>query len=172
MRHANRSSRLGVKTAHRKAMLRNLTLGLVEHGRIKTTIARAKRLRPFVEKIVTRLKDPTVANLRLAQAELANKGAVAAIAGTIAPKFKDRAGGYLRILRLATPRAGDCADMALIEWVEEGLVSAYNKDTSAKKKATKGAKKTSAKSKEKKADAVEAESEPTGKKSAKAAKKS
>ena len=137
MRHGNRSSRLGVKTGHRVAMLRNLTLGLVEHGRIKTTIARAKRLRPFVEKIVTRLKDPTVANLRLANSELANKAAVASIAGKIAPKFKDRAGGYLRIMRLATPRAGDCADMALIEWVEADLVSAYNQvESSAKKNAT------------------------------------
>jgi len=176
MRHANRSSRLGVKTAHRLAMLRNMTLGLVEHGRIKTTIARAKRLRPFVEKIVTRLKDPTVANLRLAHVALGNKACVATIAGNISPKFKDRAGGYLRIMRLATPRAGDCADMALIEWVEAGLVSAYNQESSAKKKSAKVAKrvtKTKATSaKAKKADSGEADAETSGKKSAKAAKKS
>src|SRR5438045_2502010 len=114
MRHLNRTRRLGVKKQHRVAMLRNLTLGLVEHGRIKTTVARAKSLRPFVEKIVTRLKDPSMANMRIALSDLANRDAVLSIAKDIAPIFKDRPGGYLRILKLAMPRAGDAADLALV----------------------------------------------------------
>ena len=172
MRHGNRSTRLGVKTGHRVAMLRNLTLGLIEHGRIKTTVARAKRLRPFVEKLVTRLKDPSVANLRLVNSELANRDATLAIARNIAPLFKDRAGGYLRILKLARPRAGDNADLALIEWVEESLVAAYQENKTVKapaKKSASKAKKAAAPSKKvKKEDGkVEAKKAPS-----KAAKKS
>jgi len=153
MRHRKKGLRLGVKTDHRLAMMRNMTLGLVEHGRIKTTVARAKRLRPFIEKLVTRLKDPSVANIRIANSKLSNRDATLRIAYEISPKFKDRAGGYTRILRLATPRAGDAADMALIEWVEESLVPAYSGMVSApKKKPAKkaGAKKSAAEKAEKK----------------------
>jgi large subunit ribosomal protein L17 len=154
--HRNRTSRLGVKTGHRTAMIRNLTLGLVEHGRIKTTVARAKRLRPFVERLVTRLKDPTVANLRLATAALNNRDAVLVIAKEIAPKFATRPGGYTRILKLAGARAGDAADMALIEWVEESLVGAYSEEKTAKKApAKKGAKAKAGKAKAAKAEKTE-----------------
>jgi large subunit ribosomal protein L17 len=144
MRHQKRRLKLGVKSDHRLAMMRNLTLGLVEHGRIKTTVARAKRLRPFIERLVTRLKDPTVANLRTANSKLSNRSAVLRIAQDIAPKFKDRAGGYTRIMKLAKPRAGDAADMALIEWVDESLVLAYSGMASAPKAKKKVAKKKSA----------------------------
>lgn len=151
MRHRKKGSKLGVKTDHRLAMMRNMTLGLVEHGRIKTTVARAKRLRPFIEKLVTRLKEPTVANLRVANQKLSNREATLRIAHEISPKFKDRAGGYTRILKLATPRAGDAADMALIEWVDESLVPAYSGMVSSPKK--KPAKKTDAIKKEAKTTA-------------------
>ena len=134
-------------------MLRNLALGLVEHGRIKTTLPRARRLRPFVEKMVTRLKDPTVANIRLVQAELANRDAVLAIAKTIAPKFANRPGGYTRILKLAGYRAGDAAEMALIEWVDESLVGAYSEA----EKAPKATKKKAAAKKSTKASGEKAE---------------
>jgi large subunit ribosomal protein L17 len=149
MRHGNKATRLGVKKQHRIAMLRNLTLGLVEHGRIKTTVTRAKYLRTFVEPLVTRLKEPTVANLRQAQSVLRNRDAVMVIAKTISPAFASRTGGYTRIMRLAQPRAGDAADMALIEWVDESLVNAYQEAPKAKKvaKAKKGAKKAPAKKK-------------------------
>ena len=148
MRHGNKATRLGVKKQHRIAMLRNLTLGLVEHGRIKTTVARAKYLRTFVEPLVTRLKEPTVANLRQAQSVLGNRDAVMVIAKTISPAFASRTGGYTRIMRLAQPRAGDAADMALIEWVDESLVNAYQEAPKAKvAKAKKGAKKAPAKKK-------------------------
>jgi len=150
MRHRKNSLRLGVKTDHRLAMLRNLTMSLVEHGRIKTTVARAKRLRPFVERIVTRLKDPSVANLRLANAKLANREVALKIAQEISPKFATRPGGYTRIMKLARPRMGDAADMALIEWVDESLVSAYSDVVKAKPKkkaASSKTKKTAAKKK-------------------------
>lgn len=133
MRHRKRSVRLGVKAPHRTAMLRNLTLGLLEHGRIRTTTARAKVLRPFVEKIVTRLKDPSIANLRQARSSLSHREAVLKIAKDISPKFKDRQGGYLRILKLASRRPGDNADMSLIEWVDDSLVAAYREVVPEKK---------------------------------------
>jgi large subunit ribosomal protein L17 len=148
MRHRKRTAKLGVKTDHRNAMLRNLTLGLLEHGRIKTTVARAKRLRPFVEKLVTCLKEPTVANLRLANSTLSNRAATLKIAHEISTVFKTRPGGYTRIMKLATPRVGDNADLALIEWVEESLVPAYSGMISpSKTKAKKGDSKKAAKGK-------------------------
>jgi large subunit ribosomal protein L17 len=151
-------------------MMRNLTLGLVEHGRIKTTLARAKRLRPFIEPIVTRLKDPTVANIRTVNSQLANRDATLRIAQEISPKFKDRTGGYTRILKLAKPRAGDAADMALIEWVDESLVAAYSGMVAAPK-AKKGAKKPAKKAAgEKKAKAPKAEKADGTKKKASTAK--
>jgi len=140
MRHRKRTAKLGVKTDHRKAMLRNLTLGLLEHGRIKTTIARAKRLRSFVEPLVNRLKDPSVANLRLANATLANRDAALKIAKEISPKFSTRPGGYTRIMRLANPRVGDNASLALIEGSDESLVPAYSEMVAPKGKADKKAK--------------------------------
>lgn len=144
MRHGKISTRLGVKSAHRTAMLRNLTRALVEHGRIKTTIARAKTLRPFVEKIVSRLKEPSVANIRLAVSSLSDRETALKIADSISPKFKDRNGGYLRIMRLAKPRVGDCADMALIEWVDESLVNFYQEQSEKSSAAKKPAKKKAA----------------------------
>ncbi|NCN40478.1 50S ribosomal protein L17 [bacterium] len=159
MRHRKKSLRLGVKTDHRLAMMRNLTMSLVEHGRIKTTVSRAKRLRPFVEKLVTRLKDPSLANLRIANAKLSNRDVALKIANEISPKFSDRPGGYTRIMRLATPRAGDAADMAFIEWTEESLVAAYSGMVAAPKKpAKKGAKKTAKKAGKKAAPKKAAES--------------
>jgi large subunit ribosomal protein L17 len=152
MRHRKKGLRLGVKTDHRLAMMRNLTLGLLEHGRIKTTVARAKRLRPFIEKLVTRLKNPSVANLRIANQKLSNREATLRIARDISPKFKDRSGGYTRILRLAKPRAGDAADMALIEWVDESLVPAYSGMISAPNPKKKSAKKAERKSSSPKAE--------------------
>lgn len=150
MRHGNRSARLGVKTSHRTEMIRNMALGLIEHGRIRTTVTRAKRLRPFIEKLVTRLKNPSVHNLRLAQSELRHRSAVLSIAKNISPKFMSRPGGYLRILKLATPRPGDAADMALIEWVDESLVAAYQEKpaTPAKKASKKSASEESGDSQE------------------------
>lgn len=163
MRHQMRSSRLGVKVQHRAAMLRNMTLGLVEHGRIKTTVTRAKALRPFVERIVTRLKDPSISNIRLVQRTLPHRDCVMTIAREIAPKFKDRNGGYLRIMRLASPRAGDAADMALIEWVEASLVKAYQEVVESKKSKAGGKKKKPAVKKSSESGDVESAKEKSAK---------
>jgi large subunit ribosomal protein L17 len=156
MRHGKVSSRLGVKADHRVAMLRNLTLGIIQHGRIRTTLARAKKLRPFLEPLVTRLKNPSVANIRIANERLANKEAVLALAQKVSVVFKDRPGGYLRILKLATPRAGDAADMALIEWSDESLVPFYSEG--AKKKAPSAKRKTVSKKAARKVKAKKADS--------------
>lgn len=155
MRHGNKATRLGVKKQHRIAMLRNLTLGLIEHGRIKTTVTRAKYLRTFVEPLVTRLKDPSVANVRVALSILANRNAVLTIAKTISPAFATRPGGYTRVMRLAQPRAGDAADMAFIEWVDEKLVREYQEAPKATAKAKKSAGKKAAPAKKKSAEAKE-----------------
>jgi large subunit ribosomal protein L17 len=180
MRHRKRTAKLGVKSDHRFAMMRNMTLGLLEHGRIKTTVARAKLLRTFIEPLVTRLKDPSLANIRLANQRLHNRDAALKIAREISPVFAKRPGGYTRILKLAGHRAGDAADMALIEWVEESLVPAYaevaspgakktaKKPTAAKKAA---GKKAASKSKKAAADGEAAtEAKPAKKKTASKAK--
>ena len=160
MRHRKRTAKLGVKTDHHKAMLRNLTLGLLEHGRIKTTVARAKRLRSFVEPLVTRLKNPSVSNIRLANSALANRAATLKIAKEISPKFSDRPGGYTRIMKLATPRVGDNASLALIEWSDESLVPAYAEMVAPKGKTEKKAKaKTEKKTDSKKKPSKKTETE-------------
>ena len=175
MRHRTKSRRLGVKTQHRMAMLRNLSAALVEHGRIRTTQARAKALRPFVEKMVTRLKDPTLADYRLAHKTLGSRTTVSKIAKDISPAFKDRAGGYTRIMKLAKPRVGDAADMALVEWVDEGLVKHYQqRKASVEATKAKAAKKASKKkTTTKKADDAgeEKAAKKTAKKTAKKATK-
>ena len=147
MRHKTLSRRLGVPTAHRISMLRNLSASVVQHGRIKTTTARAKSLRPFLEPIVTRLKDPSVHNIRQAASTLANRKVAQSIAHKISPVVKDRKGGYLRILKLAQPRTGDCADMSIIEWVDESLVPFYQELKTKTKAVAPKAKKAPAKKK-------------------------
>jgi large subunit ribosomal protein L17 len=164
MRHHKRRVRLGVKSPHRMAMIRNLTLGLIENGRIRTTVARAKLLRPFVEKLVTRLKDPTVANIRVAKSALPHRDAVIQIYQDIAPKFKDRPGGYLRILKLSNPRPGDNADLALIEWVDRSLVRAYSDMEKKSETPKKGSKATSKNSSKKKVAKSDSEAGGTAKK--------
>jgi large subunit ribosomal protein L17 len=171
MRHGKVTRNLGVKTGHRTAMLRNLAKGLVRDGRIRTTSARAKVLRSFVEKLVTRVKDPTVANIRLIYSELNDKPTVQSLVKDIAPTFKDRAGGYTRILKLAARRPGDNADMVLIEWcdealVEKGMAARFPEKVTAKKGAKKATKKAS-----KKEDAEGGEEKAEKKKPAKKTKK-
>lgn len=172
MRHLARSRRLGVKTGHRVALLRNLLRGLVRDGRIRTTVARAKVLRPYVEKIVTRLKDPTVANVRHVYALVNDRDAVYSLTHDVAPKFKTRTGGYLRILKLAQARPGDNADMALVEWVDEGLVEkGLEQRFAASTKLAKDAKKTAKKASAKKAKEAGDESAEDSKKAEKKSKK-
>ena len=118
MRHGNHKYKLGVKPQHRKALVQGLAMELIIHGKIRTTEIKAKAIKPFVEKLVTIAKTDTVANRRLAFTKLNNKEAVKALFDTVAPKFKQRPGGYTRILKLSEGRLGDGAREAYIAFVE------------------------------------------------------
>jgi len=127
MRHRKHNHQLGVKSAHRVSLVANLSCSLIEHGRIKTTLAKARALRPAVEKLITLAKkahgsEDSARKMhfrRLAIARLRNKKAVAKLFDELVSQFVSRKGGYTRIYKLALPRLGDAADMALIEFVEE-----------------------------------------------------
>ena len=117
MRHAVRGKRLGRTTSHRLAMFRNQLASLVEHGRIKTTLVKAKELRPIAEKLITQGRRGTVHARRLAGRWLLSRTVIKKLFENIAPRFADRPGGYLRIVKLG-PRQGDNAEMAIIEFVD------------------------------------------------------
>lgn len=117
MRHRARVSTFGRKTGPRKALIRGLVTSLVEHGRIKTTLAKAKELRRHAEKAVTLGKKQTLHAQRLLLSRYPNEKTVATIMKDLAPRFKTREGGYTRILKLGG-RPGDNAEMAFIEWVD------------------------------------------------------
>ncbi len=118
MRHNRHKNKLNVTPAHRKSLIRNLCIELIDHGRIKTTHAKSKALKSSVEKLVTIAKEDTVANRRLVFKKINNKPAVTKLFAEIAPKFKTRPGGYTRITKLAEGRVGDCAKMSYISFVE------------------------------------------------------
>jgi len=118
MRHRKRTLKLGRTTDHREAMLANMTCSLIKHNRIKTTLAKAKALRPYAEKMVTLGKKGSLHDRRIAIARLDGKvDEVQKLFAEIAPRFKDREGGYTRILKIG-PRESDASYMAYIEWVE------------------------------------------------------
>jgi large subunit ribosomal protein L17 len=118
MRHRKRSiSKLGRDTSHRESMLANLVASLIEHRRIRTTLHKAKAARSVAEKLVTLGKRGDLHARRLAIARLHKEDSVRELFSTIAPAFKDRAGGYTRILKLGR-RTSDAAEMALLEWVD------------------------------------------------------
>jgi large subunit ribosomal protein L17 len=118
MRHGNHKYTLGVKPAHREAIIKNLAIEVIEHGKIKTTHARCMALRGYVEKLVTLAKVDTVHNRRIAYSKLNNKNAVSVLFDTVAPKFKTRNGGYTRVLKIAEGRVGDSAKMSYFTFVE------------------------------------------------------
>ena len=117
MRHLKRTAKLGRTGGHRNAMLANLVCSLIMNRRVQTTLAKAKAARPVAEKMVTLAKSGTLHHRRLAAARLRQEGAVRALFNDIAPSQKDRRGGYTRIVKLS-PRQGDAADVAILEWVE------------------------------------------------------
>lgn len=127
MRHGNHRHQLGVKKAHRFALVANLAVALFTHGRIKTTLAKAKALRPFAEKVITLAKKAAVTEdlaqklhyRRLAIARIRDEKAVALLFDTKVNEFLNRSGGYTRIYKLI-PRQGDAASMALIDLIEAG----------------------------------------------------
>jgi large subunit ribosomal protein L17 len=116
MRHLNSGRKLGRNPSHRRATLRNLVTNLFEHGRITTTLSRAKAARPVAEKIITLGKRDTLHSRRQAAAYLMTPATTKKLFGEIAPKFADRAGGYTRIIQ-AGVRVGDGAKVAILELI-------------------------------------------------------
>jgi large subunit ribosomal protein L17 len=117
MRHRSKTAKLKRSASHRKALLSNLACNLIEHGRIKTTLGKAKALRPVAEKLVTLAKRDDLHSRRLAIAYLHQKDTVKKLFSEVAPASKDRQGGYCRITKLGV-RMTDSAPMAIIEWVD------------------------------------------------------
>lgn len=117
MRHGKKFNHLGRKSAHRKAMLSNMAASLIIHKRIKTTVAKAKALRVYVEPLITKSKTDTTHSRRVVFSYLQNKEAVKELFGEIRDKILDRPGGYTRILKTGN-RLGDNAEMAMIELVD------------------------------------------------------
>ena len=117
MRHRKSGRRLGRNSSHRKAMFRNMAASLVHHETIKTTLPKAKELRRVFEPLITLAKEDGVANRRLAFDRLRDKAAVGKLFTDLGPRFKDRPGGYLRILKTG-PRPGDAAPMAIVQLVD------------------------------------------------------
>ncbi|MBP9673501.1 MAG: 50S ribosomal protein L17 [Bacteriovoracaceae bacterium] len=118
MRHKRHKHTLGVSPSHRQSMIKNLAVELIDHGQIKTTATRCRALRPFIEKLVTIAKVDSIANRRLVYSKINNKTAVKQLFESVAPKFKTRPGGYIRITKLADVRMGDAAIMSTIGFVE------------------------------------------------------
>ncbi|MET0046966.1 MAG: 50S ribosomal protein L17 [Sedimenticola sp.] len=117
MRHRKSGRQLNRNSAHRKAMFRNMTCSLLRHELIKTTLPKAKELRTVAEPIITMGKTDSVAKRRLAFDRLRDKEAVGKLFGEIGPRYQDRPGGYIRILKCGQ-RAGDKAPMAYVELVD------------------------------------------------------
>jgi large subunit ribosomal protein L17 len=117
MRHHRAGKKLGRDSAHRKALYSNLAGALIEHGRIKTTQAKAKAVKPFAEQMITLGKRGDLHARRLALAQLRSQDVVHQLFAEVAPRFADRPGGYTRIVKLA-PRNGDAAEMVYLELVD------------------------------------------------------
>src|SRR6266550_4489929 len=138
MRHQKKTIKLGRTADHRKALLANQVCSLIEHQRIKTTLAKAKAVRPLAEKMVTLGKKGALHARRTALAVLRQKGAVKKLFDDIAPRSADRKGGYTRIVKLGA-RKSDSAPVAFIEWVDSPLVP-EEPETEEKGKKAKGKK--------------------------------
>ena len=117
MRHQRKTVKLGRKEGHRKSLLANLAVSLIEHNRIKTTLAKAKAVKPLAEKLVTIAKKDTIHARRTAKAVLRQDDAVKILFADIAPRAADRKGGYTRIIKLGQ-RVSDASEMCFIEWVD------------------------------------------------------
>jgi len=126
MRHNKHHASLGVTREHRRAMLSNLAASLIEHGRIQTTLTKAKALRPFVEKIITKAKQAAAKTerkdaihlRRLALADVRDENAVTKLFNELHKEFTNRNGGYTRIYKLGPQRQSDAAELAIIEFVK------------------------------------------------------
>jgi large subunit ribosomal protein L17 len=122
VRHARTGKKLGRDSAHRKALYSNLAGALIEHGRIKTTVTKAKAVKPLAEQMITLGRRGDLHARRQATAVLRSRDVVHKLFAEVAPLFKDRPGGYTRIVKIG-PRPGDAAEMAYLELVDEEYVA-------------------------------------------------
>lgn len=122
MRHKVAHRKLGRTTEHRMAMLKNMSASLIKHEQITTTLPKAKELRPYVEKLVTLAKKGGLSNRRLAHARLMDEPQLRKLFDTLAPRYSDRQGGYVRVLK-AGFRASDQAAMAVVEFVDRDVAA-------------------------------------------------
>ena len=135
MRHNKAGRRLGRKTSHREAMFRNMVTSLLDHGKITTTDAKAKEIRVVAERMITLGKRGDLHSMRLAASVIREKSVVSKLFSTIAPRYKERLGGYTRIIKLGI-RQGDAAPVSLIELVEEEIKPSKAKLSPVKPKQT------------------------------------
>lgn len=151
MRHNKHHASLGVSVEHRRAMLSNMAASLITHGRIETTLTKAKALRPFIEKVITKAKQAAAKSekkdaihlRRLALSDVRDETAVTKLFNETYKEFANRNGGYTRIYKLGQQRLGDAAEMALIEFVKADD-QGYKKSKSKRSAKTKKAKATPA----------------------------
>jgi large subunit ribosomal protein L17 len=138
MRHGKKFNHLGRQKGHRKALLTNMAVSLIQHKRINTTLAKAKALRLFVEPLITKAKTDSSHSRRVVFSYLQKKEAIQELFGDIATKVADRPGGYTRILKTGT-RLGDNADMCLIELVDfnENLLTSVTPKKKSRRRSTK-----------------------------------
>ncbi|WP_439135107.1 50S ribosomal protein L17 [Pseudomaricurvus sp.] len=122
MRHRHSGRQLNRNSSHRKAMFKNMTISLVEHELIRTTLAKAKELRSVAEPLITLSKEDSVANRRLAFSRLGSKAAVGKLFSELGPRYETRPGGYIRILKCGL-RTGDKAPMAYVELVDRPVAA-------------------------------------------------
>lgn len=136
MRHRKRTAKLQMKSQHRRSELANLVCSLIEHHRIRTTIAKAKVTRRYADRMITLAKKGSLHHRRQAVAFLRHKPAVAKLFTELGKQHADRVGGYTRIIRVG-PRRGDAAEMAILEWTGTAVTAASEPTTETKGKETK-----------------------------------
>ena len=120
MRHRMGGRKLQRTSSHRTAMFRNMAAALIKHEQITTTLAKAREIRPYTEKLVTLAKKGGLSNRRLAHARMLDETQLTKLFDVIAPRYAERAGGYTRVVKIG-PRASDAADMAVIEFVDRDV---------------------------------------------------
>ena len=130
MSNLKRGRTFGRNSARRKALFQALAISLIEHEGIKTTLPKAKELRSFIEPLITLAKDDSVSNRRLAFSKIRNKAAVGKLFSDLGPRFKDRPGGYSRIIKIGF-RKGDAAPIAFIELIDRSIEDEIEVDTPA-----------------------------------------
>lgn len=134
MRHNKSGRKLGRNSTHKRAMMRNMATSLFRYGSIQTTLPKAKEIRPYAEKLITRAIEASLADIRIILSKLTDRSVAHHLINEIAPNFKDRKGGYLRIIKLGQ-RKGDGAEMAIIELISDA--AADKKDSKRRKKTKK-----------------------------------